>query len=1087
MKGIIRFFIKEGKVINLVSIAIIIAGLYIFKEGQKEAFPNINLDVVSIQTLYPGASSKEVEVLVTDKIEDALKNIEGAEEITSRSVEGLSTVTYRVEPDYPYPIDKIVNEIKRQIDTISDFPEDVEDPIVTEINSDIFPVISVVMAGDITRNELQDLVDVFEEELEEIKGVSRVDKTGYLDEEIWVEIDPVKLKNYKLSIQDVVNAIRLRNINLPGGKVRLEQKEYLIRTIGQYKSIKEIKNTIIRANDIGNQVYLKNIAKVTWSYEKEDYYTQVEGSKGVYLRVYKKKSGDIIKVAKAVKKAVQEYKQKFKNDNSPIKVFTSDDLSYFVENRLNVLADNVAIGLVFILLCLLMFFDLKTAFWTTMGIPIAFCSAMIVITFLGITLNMMSMFGFIIVIGMIVDDAIVVGENIYRLKENGLASDLAAVNGTWQVIRPVMATVLTTICAFMPLAILPGTFGEFLGVVPVVVTVTMIASFLECFIILPGHVGEASFVDNILDRKDKIIRKGFKKLTYPLTFWRRKSSQNFFQSFQTLFIKIAKVFLWSPLLTIFLFASYLIVFTYFATKILPFIFFPGLADEFQITIKTKGDTLLEETGKVVNNLEESIRLEISEQIREIISTVGYVAGDIGNIVNANEAQVRIILEPERNISDDEIGKKARSVVEKFKESGDIEDFKVLERRGGPPAGKPIEIRIYNNSFSRLQEASDNLVQYLSTLSNVTSVETSLEDGKDELTLVIDERKASRMKININSTASFIRNAFDGSRATTINSMPEKEKDIDVIVKYDENKAKTYSKIKDIDLQVKNQNGQLVDIQLFSQFKKSTAPSVIYHEKAKRFVRVSGELLEKGNVEYTIASLNEQVDNYLNDVFSNQFPEIKYELAGEQETNAELQEGATIASIIAIVCIFLVLVGLFRSISQPFVIMLAIPFAAVGVLHGLMIHYSINRIFDLDMDISMFSINFMTFMGIVGLIGVVVNDSLIFVSFINKNRRLGVPLKEALINGIKMRLRPILLTTLTTVVGLAPFSYGIQGKEPILQPMGIAIIWGLSFATFVTLLILPCFYYIIEKIKEFLYRLFKIEYKMTITEEDEGLV
>ena len=373
MKKFIKFFINQSKVVNLIVLAVIVAGSLVFWRGQKEGFPQIKLNMVWISTVYPGATAEEVEKLITDKIEDAISKLDGAKKISGRSIEGLSTVIFEVDSDYSKDFDKIYADLKNSVDAIQDFPEDAMDPYIFDINTDTFHVISVFISGDITENQRRDLAKKVEEDLKKLKGVGKIEKWGYRKKQVWVEVDPAKLKYYNMNITDIIGAIRLRNINLPGGKISIARKEYLIRTVGEYKNLNQIKNTVIRANDEGNSVRIRDLAKVSWNFEKDDTSFRVNGHPGINLNVLKKRSGDTIKVADAVKELIKRYNNDEKLLAKEAKMFFSNDISFLVKRRLNILSQNAFMGLILVFLCLIIFFDWKTTFWTTLGIPVAFC------------------------------------------------------------------------------------------------------------------------------------------------------------------------------------------------------------------------------------------------------------------------------------------------------------------------------------------------------------------------------------------------------------------------------------------------------------------------------------------------------------------------------------------------------------------------------------------------------------------------------------------------------------------------------------------------------------------------------------------
>ncbi len=1051
MKKLVKFFIGQSKVVNLIVFAVIVVGTLIFWKGQKEGFPLIKFDVIWISTSYFGASAEEVEKLVTDKIEDAVEEVDGAKRITSRSIEGLSTVIYQVDSDYSHEVDKILDDIKNAVDGIQDLPEDAKDPMVREIDSDIFPVISVFLSGKIDETQLRKLALKVEDDLKKIEGVGKVEKEGYRKKQVWIEANPEKLKYFNINLMDIIGAIRLRNINLPGGKISISRKEYLIRTVGEYKNLNQIKNTVIRANDEGKSVRVKDVATVSWNFEKTDISYRVNGTTGLNLNVMKKKSGDTIRVADAVKALIERYKKE-KLLPKEAEMFFSNDLSWFVKRRLSILSNNAFIGLIMVFLTLIIFFDWKTTFWTTLGIPVACCGAMLTITMMGMTLNMMTMFGFIIVVGMIVDDAIIVSENIYRHREMGASPLNAAINGTAEVLKPVLATVVTTIAAFMPLVGLPGIMGKFLKFIPIIISITMLASLIECIFVLPGHIA------HIRDKRGKKKDAPVKSKNAGGKLQSRKimpETRTWFKKLQKKYVIMLTKLLKKPLrnmIGIIILAFILLIIT---SQLVPFEMVSGKIDQFDVQIECDIDYSIEQTKKVADRSEKVLRKAIGDQTREFISTVGIWNTSHGPKMRVHYIGITLILDPDRKMSDKEIREAIGKELDKIK---GIETYDAKAVKGGPPQSSPVKIHIFGNRLNKMEKIAEEVRMLIASISNTTSLSISLEQGKDEFILDIDEAKAAMLGVNINSAALSVRHAFEGGQATTANSMTGLNEDVNILVKFNEKRAKTLSNLKTV--QIKNNRGRYISLNKFASFKKKRSVAMIEREDSKRVIAVSAELKDMKNKRFNSDKINKMLENKIGAI-RKKYPDNKIEFTGEKEEQEEMKKGGIKAGIIALVLIFIILTALFKSISQPLFVMAVIPFSMVGVMVGLLINFT--------------PMGILPMMGMIALMGVVVNDSLVLVSFVNRLRLQGMDKLSALIEAGKTRLRPIILTTVTTVVGLIPMSYGIMGSSSFLQPMGIALIWGLLFATTITLFILPCMYYLGDGLIARIYRFFNREY------------
>ena len=1039
--GLIKFFINQYKLVNLIIVIITIWGALIFINGQKEGFPNITLDIISITTVYPGASPKEIEILITKQIEDAIDGVDGKKRIISSSIEGLSTITFEISTDSSRSVERVLDDIKNEVGkAASKLPEGAEDPVVTDLSFDAFPVISVFIAGDVSEEELRKVTKDFEADAKKIEGVDSIEFEGYREKQVWVQVDPEKLKSYDLQMNDIINAIRLRNINLPGGKINIEQVEYLIRTVGQYRTPEEVANTIVRANDIGNVVYVRDIADVSFQFKERENITRVNGSTGIKINVLKKASGDIITVASAVKSLMDKYKLAGEIPEG-IKMFESDDFSYYVERRLGILSGNATVGLVLIFICLIIFFDIRTTLWTTLGIPVAFCAAMLVANGIGLTLNMMSMFGFIIVVGMIVDDAVIVAENVYRHREMGKSMYEAAIEGTHEVLIPIIATITTTMGAFLPLMLLSGIYGQFLGVIPKVVVITMLMSFIECIFVLPGHLAHMKEKKKAAEKDVSGKRAWFKVVQNKYTHFLKRVLKHPKKSFGVMIL-----------------LGFIIV--GIASQFLPFVFFPGEVAELMVTVETDNRNSLEKTMGIMDKIEAKVRENIGDFTREFITGVGYVPRDdgFGNRLATHIGSIRIILKPGTGVSEEFLNQKVEEATNGI---GGLEAFNVTKRRGGPPTPKAVEIKVYGTEYQDMISAADFLAEEIKKISNTTSVKSSYEEGKREIVLNINEKKAAGLGVSINSTAFSVKNAFDGGVATVANTMKGEDEDIDIVVKYQDDIKWQIDDLKTVG--VANDRGRNIPLGVFANPETNSSLALISRLNKEKYLTVSAEVINQRDVEYSANNINLMIKEKLPE-WEKKYPNVWFDIAGGQQEQQELIDSVILALTLAILSILCILTALFKSYIQPIVVMSAIPFAIIGVMLGLIINQE--------------PIGLMPFLGIVALTGVIVNDSLILVSFANRKRAEGLSCYDALVEAGSQRLRPIIITSVTTIVGLAPLAYGILGEEPFLAPMGIAFMWGLFFGTAVILVGIPVLYMLFDGALVRFYRLIGREYQLS---------
>ena len=1036
----IEFFIKQHKAVNLLVLLIIGVGFNYFINGQKEAFPKIGVDLITISTVYLGASAKEVDTLITKKIEDAINGVEGRKRYYSSSTEGISFIAFEVDTDAGADVSEVAQDIKDEIDLIkSDLPAGIrEDPSVREISfGSSQPIIEVFFSGKdgVNQEEVKNIVNEFRQESRTIEGVGRVSRRGYQKTQVWVKVDDDTLKSENIEIEEVTRAISSGNVNLPAGRIDLQKGEVLIRTSRSYESVEEIENRILRSNDAGQVVRVKDVAEVGIAYEELGSYARVEGGNSYRLLVYQKQNGDIIDIANATKQLVEKYQKEYSN----AKIFYVNDVSFYVERRLRTLAQNATIGLLLVFLCLILFFDFKVTFWTTVGIPFSFCLAIIVTYSLGITLNLMSMFGFIIVIGMIVDDAIIVSENIYRRRELGEGVLSASINGAKEMFIPVLAVTATTIVAFLPLSTLPDVFGKVLGILPKVVIITMLASFIECLLVLPGHMANISTRKDI--KKKHAARRWFLKV------------RSVYGKMITFSVRHNK----KSLAAFLVICALLIV---FMGQRLAFVFFPGAAEVININIETKASNGLSETEKIIDNMEQNIRENFQNDFRELISYVGFIS--VNNAPNRRESYLGTIsftLNLDTPKTERQLVKELNEQLESFE---GVEKLEVKVRRGGPPQGNPVQVEVYGNDIEQIKLAADELKGVIEKISNTTSVQTSYQRGKEEIEVKFDQFKAGTLGIDSFSLANVVRTAFDGNLATTINSFPGFREEVEVLVKYNEDEKVELNDIKN--LKIKNNQGQRIPLKNFASINFKESVGKVQREDGEIYLSVTAQLEDARSKEYNSSQINATLIQEILPEMRTKYSDLTFKLGGEQENTSNLQRGAIIALSLALFGVFFILTCVFKSYIQPFIIMTIIPFSFVGVVIGLFV----NSV----------PLGLMPMLGMVALIGVVVNDSLVLVDFINRLRAGGMELRRAVIEGSKSRLRPILMTSLTTVLGLMPLAYGIAGEEPFLAPMAMSFMWGLMFSTIVLVFVLPNLYLLFDNILNFIYsKVFRSEYKI----------
>ena len=1023
-----EFAVKNSLLVNLISAFIILFGFISMMNIQREAFPSVSFDEMIVTTVYPGAPAEDVEKLVTNPIEEEIKGVSGIKEILSSSEESISTISVVIEPSTSDK-EKVVDDVKRAVDRVNNLPDEIEeDPEVLELSSDEFPVFEVSLGGNFPEQELREYAENLEDMLLDLRGVSSVTRYGWRDPEFWVEVDPVKLKDLHVSMDEVMRALASRNVTIPGGLIRTEEFEYSIRTTGEFDKAEQIAEVIIRANDAGNWLRVKDVAVVRNEFEQATDLSKVNGKKTLSMVVIKSASADIIRLVDRVKQEIEQFEKRMPRG---MEINVLNDYSYYVQRRLNVLKNNGVIGLILVLCVLFLFLDPIPALMTAAGLPIALFSTFGIMYIFGININLVSMLGLIIVLGMLVDDGIIVSENVYRYVEQGMPPKKAAVKGTNEVVAPVTATILTTFAAFGPLLFMKDILGKFIREIPIAVMIALGASVLEAFIILPAHLSDFMHMHhNARNKKNK-----------------KKKSNKWFPQIQNSY----KVLLKSVLQHRYIFLVLFLLFTagVFAvcSSTMKYIGFKddGI-EEFYIKAELPEGTSLDKTNIIVQDIEHIVETLSDDELKAYRTFIGAVQEDRtfdpGAKKASNLATITVYLTPTQgrarkvNVIADEIRNKVAGLEGFDKINVDLP-------QAGPPTGKAIEAGIKGKEFERLNEIAAQVLDFLKTVPGVSDLNTSYQPGKKQIKVIVDEQKAKQYYVDVQRTAASVRYAFDGGLATTVKPK-EAEKEIDVLVRFNEEMRHDKNAFEEI--LIENSRGNLIPLTSVARVEEVTGLYGIQHLDGKRVVYVTGNVDGK---EATSLSVN----NLLREKFGqlsgeeNSGYSIKY--GGDFEGQMESLRNLQISFGAAFFIIFIILTAMFNSMVQPIIVMLAIPFGLIGVMIGFFLHGE--------------PLSFFSLMGLVGLTGIVVNDSVVLVDFINKLRKEGHDRLESLITAGSLRLRPVLMTTITTIGGLVSVAYGLGGSDPFLKPMGLAIVWGLLFSTILTLVFIPCVYAIADDV------------------------
>jgi len=1035
-----EFSVKNSLVVNCLSLFIVIAGIFALRGIEREAFPNFSFDIITVQTTYPGASPEVIEKRITIPLEKELKEVDNIDEMGSISVEGFSLIALKLDPD-ARNTSQIFIDVQKAVEDAQDLPDDLEEkPKVKEIETRDTPIVEVSLSGSLSEKEIRDLALRLETELLDMKEVSAVVRKGIRDREIWVEIDPKKMQSMEIALPQVFTALAERNVNVPGGLFKEKGEEWIIRTSGELNDARDVESVVIRANEEGNWVQVNDVARVTDRFEEMSRLQRTNGSRSQNLLVVKKDRADAIRLVDEVKDLIEKFQAKGPPE---LKVHLINDLSYYIKRRLNVLVNNAWLGFILVLIPIVLFLSPRVALAAAMGMPVAILTAIIGMNLLGISINLLSMFGLIMVLGMLVDEDLVISENIARYLEQGYPHEEAAIRGASEVQGALISVVLTTVIAFFPLLFMTGIFGKFVSEIPKVVMITLSASLFEALVILPSHLSEFN----------KPHKEGVK------TLYKKGRQHRAYEKVRNLYEKTLSGCLRHPYLTTafsLLLTAAVILYGVFNIR---FILFPSKGIEaFFVRARAPLGTSLEGTEKLIEPLEKLVASLPKNELENQVTMIGIQQNDPNDpftVRGTHLDQIAVFLSPKTDRHRD-----ADAIMEALRphasEIHGLEEIVFEPVRPGAPVGKPVAVRIRGEDFTQLKNIAAEFKRALGEIQGVQDIQDDFEPGKGELRVVVDEKTARQAQLSYQTIARTVRFAFEGIAATTIRKTDD---EIDVVVRLPEELRSDLKAVES--LLIYNQAGHLVPLSKVARIERVPGLSVIKHFNSKRVVTVTA------NVDERITSsqiVNRALQRKMED-FTSQHPDYFIDYGGEYEETAESMQSLFRAFLLALLLIFFVLLVTFGSVLQTLVLLLTIPFGAVGIVLG----------FGLAGE----PLSFLAMLGMVGLTGVVVDGGTLQFTFINERRRQGVHLFDAIVEGCSTRLRSIFLTTVTTVFGVIPAAYGLGGSDPFIRPMALALNWGIGISVIFTLFAIPCFYYLVEHWRALLKH--KLKWKATLTE------
>lgn len=1026
--SLIPFFIRNPLLVNPGLVLLLVLGVMTWGKLPREIFPVVDLDMVSITTEFEGASPAEVEQQVTIPIEEEFEDSQDIEYMASVNKEGLSLVYIKLKPGSR--VDDFIRDARTLLDRIDDLPDTAKQPELNRIRAR-FPVITMTLYGNLPEADLYDYAEQARRRMRRVEGVASVGMAGERDWEIWVEVDPHVLAALAIPLSQVNAALRNNLVDQPGGSIKSSEGDIRLRGKGVEPEPAAIEQIVLRTNARGGELKLGDVATVARRFEEPGTYARFNGKPSINLTVTKTAAASTIKISGAIRRLAAELDREFPDS---VQVGFHSDMSVYVETRLNLVKSSGLIGLILVLLSLYLLLNFRVAAITAFGIPISFLFAVIMLYYLGYTINMVSLFAFLIVLGMIVDDAIIVTENIYRHIENGMAPLAAAASGSREVIGPVVVSTMTTIAAFIPMFTIGGIIGEFIKVIPVVVCCALIGSLIEAFAVLPSHAGY------LLRAEKKPPRFNWKPLL-----------ENY-----------GKLLHWCALNRYFFavlgICAMLISLVYASTRF-PFQLFGDVdIGQFFINIETPNTYSLEDSLELAEVLEGRINdIMPEDELRTLLTNVGTSIIDFNrNKTASNVIQFVVDLEkpvpesiierwitPVASLNFNISGNRERSadaiindIRRAFARVPGVDRLSILKPNAGP-AGNDIELGIVSDDLALLQRKAGEISAYMKRMPGVNDVVHDQEPGKLEYKYRLNER-GKRLGLTQNELAGAVRSGYLGNEVVYVTW---DEKRLPVRVIYPTSMRRQATSLGQLPIVL--DSGETVFLSDVADIRVGRGLNRIHRRDTQRMAKIVADV----DTSVTTASeVTRQVDRE----FGLDAKAYSLVFMGEKKRAGDSFSGMTQALVIALVVIFLMLTALFKSLLDPLVVMFAIPFGCIGIVIG-------HAIFE-------YNLQFISAVGMLALSGIIVNDSLILVDFIKRLRREGHDRITAVVEAGKVRARPILLTTITTFLGVSPLIFFATGQTAFLSPMAVSLGFGLVFATVLILLALPCFYLVADDVR-----------------------
>jgi len=1047
-KGLLGWFASNHVAANLLMLLIISAGLLTVFTIKLEFVPEFSVDIITVSVPYLGASPIDVEEGVVTRVEEAVAAVDGIKRLTATAAEGAGVVVVEVE-EYA-DAREVLDDIKAEVDRIITFPEETEKPIIADITTR-HQVITIVLYGDVSEKTLKKLADQLRDDLTAMENISQVDVIGVRPYEISIEVSEKTLRRYGLSFDQVARVVRQSSLDIPAGSVKTTGGEILVRTEGQKYYGPEFEKIIVLTKNDGTKIRLADIATVKDDFADVDLYGRFDGQPSAGVRVFRVGEQGALDVADTVRNYVE---QKRSTLPEGVSLATWEDTSVVLRSRINLLTRNAYLGLILVFICLTLFLNIRLAFWTTMGILISFLGAFWLMPRFDVSLNMISLFAFIMSLGLVVDDAIVVGENIFAYRQRGMSGLESAIKGVKEMAAPVTMAVLTTVFAFLPLLYIVGIMGKFLRVIPIVVISVLMVSLVEALLILPAHLSSSRSSTKI--RVFRFIDR--------IQIWTERKLMAFVNGpFAGIVIRSVK---WRYVTLAIGCAIFLMTVGYILGGYIKVVFFDTIEAENMIaTITMPQGTHVRQTQQVAERIEravEQVRREFDANRQGKPSIVKHIATTIGDqpasramggmggglgIYGAHlaEVNVELISSELRDSSTESSTKMKNRWRDIVGEIPGVSSLKFLSEFMS--TGAAINVELSHEDYDVLLQSVERLKSILHEYAGVKDITDSFEPGKAELKLELKDTGRT-LGLTLSDLARQVRQGFYGEEAQRIQRGRD---DIRVMVRYPQEERRSLADVEH--MRIRLPDGTEIPFKTVAEVKYGRGYSTIRRAERKRVVNVIADVDE---AVANAGDINRDLDKNVLPGLMREQPGLQYRFAGQQRERSESFKSLYFTYPLAMLAIYGLLSVQFRSYTQPIIVMSAIPFGIIGAVIG---HVLMGFVF-----MTKFNLGLLSMFGIVALSGVVVNDSLILIDLINRERRSGVKLSQVVRDCATRRFRPIMLTTLTTFFGLVPMMLERSLQARFLIPMAISLAFGVMFATLITLFLVPSLYMILEDAK-----------------------